>query len=95
MTTCTHRDMIHLPKPAEGAKAGAVCPACIEAGTEWVHLRQCMTCGAVGCCDSSPERHARHHAEGEDHPIVTSMEPGETWVYCFEDDTLVRLAARG
>jgi uncharacterized UBP type Zn finger protein len=54
--------------------------------SSWVHLRRCMHCGHVGCCDSSPNRHARPHWKAEDHPIVSSAQPGETWVYCFEDD---------
>ena len=88
--TCTHRHMIVLDLPAEADKDGAACPSCVAIGSRWVHLRQCRTCGQVGCCDSSPNRHARRHAEGEGHPIVTSMEPDERWTYCFADDEIVR-----
>ncbi len=55
-------------------------------GDSWVHLRVCLSCGHVGCCDSSPNRHARHHHEEEGHDVVRSAEPGESWVYCFEDE---------
>jgi hypothetical protein len=59
------------------------CEDCLAAGTTWVHLRLCLTCGHVGCCDSSPMRHARQHAFGIGHPIVQSFEPGEDWRWCY------------
>jgi uncharacterized UBP type Zn finger protein len=62
-----------------------VCDQCVEAGDTWVHLRACLVCGRVGCCDVSKNRHARHHWENEGHPLITSVEPGESWRYCFED----------
>ena len=90
---CTHRDQIKLDLPTEEQKVGAVCEECAKIGGTWVHLRMCMTCGKVGCCDSSPHRHARAHAEetgeAEGHPIITSFEPGERWRFCFIDDKLV------
>jgi Zn-finger in ubiquitin-hydrolases and other protein len=55
------------------------------AGTPWLHLRICLECGHVGCCDSSPERHASRHAGTSGHPIMRSLEPGEDWSWCFED----------
>ena len=58
-------------------------------GDEWVHLRLCMSCGHVGCCDDSKNRHARSHAGTGSHPIVRSFEPGERWLYCFIDDEVV------
>jgi hypothetical protein len=58
-------------------------------GSAWVHLRLCLTCGHVGCCDSSPLRHARGHAYGIGHPIVQSFEPGENWRWCYVDETYV------
>jgi uncharacterized UBP type Zn finger protein len=54
-----------------------------------VHLRLCLTCGHVGCCDSSPHRHARHHAHAQAHPIVRSFEPGEDWRWCYVDEAFV------
>ncbi|SEM07829.1 Kef-type potassium/proton antiporter, CPA2 family [Blastococcus sp. DSM 46786] len=65
------------------------CVGCLREGTEWVHLRTCLSCGYVGCCDSSPRRHARLHAAADDHPLVASAEPGESWAYCFVDDVTV------
>ncbi len=67
------------------------CVDCLRQGTSWVHLRICLSCGHVGCCDSSPYRHARAHAHAhaDDHPLITSAEPGETWAYCFLDDITV------
>lgn len=64
----------------------AACLPCLRAGMQWVHLRICLGCGAVGCCDSSPGRHARAHHEDTEHPLAASLEPGETWAYCFLDD---------
>ena len=65
------------------------CADCRREGLDWVHLRICLGCGHVGCCDSSPGRHARAHHERSDHPLMASLEPGETWGYCFLDDTTV------
>jgi monovalent cation:H+ antiporter-2, CPA2 family len=59
----------------------------------WVHLRICLSCGHVGCCDSSPNRHARVHAGADDHPIAAGFEPGDRWAYCFLDDTTMTQAA--
>jgi uncharacterized UBP type Zn finger protein len=65
------------------------CEECLRIGSSWVHLRLCLTCGHVGCCDSSPNRHARKHFQAEGHPIVRSFEPGEDWRWCFIDETEV------
>ncbi len=65
------------------------CEECLVAGTSWVHLRLCLTCGHVGCCDSSPMRHARLHAQDIDHPIVRSMEPHEHWRWCYVHEAFV------
>ena len=85
----THTDMIEIERPGEADKAGAVCEECSKIGGQWVHLRMCMTCGKIGCCDSSPNRHARAHAAEAAHPIVTSYEPRERWRYCFVDDVVL------
>jgi uncharacterized UBP type Zn finger protein len=82
MAVCSHLDQARvtkLPEPIEG------CEECLRSGSSWVHLRMCMTCGRVGCCDSSPNRHASRHALQESHPIVRSAEPGEDWSWCFVD----------
>jgi CPA1 family monovalent cation:H+ antiporter len=65
------------------------CEDCLAAGGRWVHLRMCLSCGKVGCCDSSPSKHASAHAAHEQHPVVRSFEPGETWRWCFVDQHTV------
>jgi hypothetical protein len=65
------------------------CEECLQTGSPWVHLRLCLTCGHVGCCDSSPNRHARWHAGLVAHPIVQSFEPGENWRWCYVDENFV------
>jgi ubiquitin-hydrolase Zn-finger-containing protein len=80
---CSHLDSIELfdlPEPVAG------CEDCLAIGAKWVHLRMCQTCGHIGCCDSSPNRHASAHARGQSHPIVRSAEPGEEWSWCYVDD---------
>ncbi|HZB33395.1 MAG TPA: UBP-type zinc finger domain-containing protein [Streptosporangiaceae bacterium] len=87
MTPCPH--VVDLPvadpKPAEPDG----CAECLAGGLRWVHLRICLTCGNVACCDSSPGRHAAAHADTSGHPIIRSYEPGEDWRWCFVDETLV------
>lgn len=62
------------------------CEECEKAGTRWVHLRLCLTCGHVGCCDSSPGRHATRHYHATTHPVIASFEPGERWAWCYVDE---------
>ncbi len=81
---CTHGTMSRPVLPMAWG-----CVECLRQGTSWVHLRICLTCGHVGCCDSSPHRHARAHSGADGHPLITSAEPGETWAYCFSDDVTV------
>jgi hypothetical protein len=81
--SCTHLDQIEvreLPTQIAG------CEECLKVGDRWLHLRMCMTCGKIGCCDSSPNKHASKHARAEGHPIIRSAEPGEDWSYCFIDE---------
>jgi uncharacterized UBP type Zn finger protein len=80
---CSHLDQIEITQLPERI---AGCEECLRIGARWVHLRMCESCGKIGCCDSSPNRHARKHAGEADHPIVRSAEPGEDWSYCFVDD---------
>ena len=61
------------------------CEECLKSGGEWVHLRMCLVCGEVGCCDQSPGTHATAHFNESGHPIMRSIEPGESWVWCFPD----------
>jgi hypothetical protein len=63
-----------------------VCEECIKTGDEWVHLRMCQTCGVTLCCDASPNQHMTKHARHTSHPVITSAEPGEQWMYCYKDD---------
>lgn len=81
---CTHRDAI-----LEVAPGAAGCLECLQTGDTWVHLRLCLTCGHVGCCDDSKNRHARKHAAASGHPIIRSFEPGEDWMWCFVDEMYV------
>lgn len=66
-----------------------VCAECVEIGSYWLHLRVCLTCGHVGCCDSSPSQHARRHYEGIGHAIIASYEPDEIWRYCYADGLML------
>jgi CPA2 family monovalent cation:H+ antiporter-2 len=84
---CTHLDQVRAVRP----RTPGVCEDCVRSGSRWVHLRLCMTCGHVGCCDSSPNRHARQHYHETNHPIVQSAEPGEDWGWCFVDQIEVTL----
>ena len=62
------------------------CEDCLRIGGRWVHLRMCRTCGHVGCCDDSPNKHATGHYHSVGHPLIQSYEPGEDWVWCYEDE---------
>ena len=78
---CEHLDKIHPGPPrTEG------CEECLRTGSPWVHLRLCLSCGHVGCCDSSPGRHATRHFHQTKHPVAASFEPGERWAWCFVDE---------
>ena len=81
---CTHLRYIRPVVPNSNR-----CEACVAMGSGWVHLRMCTTCGLVGCCDSSPNRHASAHAHLVGHPIVQSIEPGENWRWCYVDEEYV------
>jgi hypothetical protein len=83
MTACAHLDHINvldLPQEIAG------CAECLAMGSRWVHLRMCQTCGKMGCCDSSPNRHASRHARETGHAIARSAEPGEEWSWCYVDE---------
>ena len=84
MQSCTHLDRINEVEPsAQG------CEDCLRIGGTWVHLRECLSCGHVGCCDSSKNKHATKHFHETEHPIVRSFEPGEGWRWCYVDEVLV------
>ena len=83
MASCSHLDQItvtQLPPSCDG------CEDCLREGSSWLHLRICLSCGHVGCCDSSPERLASRHAADAGHPLIRSLQPGEEWSWCFEDE---------
>jgi hypothetical protein len=83
MANCTHLDHVlvtELPESVDG------CVDCLAMGGQWLHLRICLECGHVGCCDDSPNRHATAHANASSHPIIRSLEPGEQWCWCFVDE---------
>jgi ubiquitin-hydrolase Zn-finger-containing protein len=88
MAACEHveevqHDLSAGPEP--------VCEECARAGEEsWVSLRQCMTCGHVGCCDSSPGQHATAHHHDTSHPMVRTLQPGQDWVWCYVDEKTMR-----
>ncbi|MEU5306667.1 UBP-type zinc finger domain-containing protein [Streptomyces noursei] len=82
MPTCSHLDRI-APVAATASSEG--CQECLRSGDDWVHLRRCLTCGHIGCCDSSRNRHASRHYESTRHPVVVSHQPDENWGWCFPD----------
>lgn len=81
VTECPHLDQIRVVTPSADG-----CEECLRMGDTWVSLRLCRTCGHVGCCDSSKNKHATKHFHATGHPIIQSFEPGESWGYCYVDD---------
>jgi hypothetical protein len=79
---CAHLRAVKTVKRARAHE----CEECVNIGSSWVHLRTCQTCGITRCCDDSPNRHASRHAREAGHPVISSAEPGERWLYCFLDD---------
>ena len=80
--TCEHLDSVKDVKPSANG-----CEDCLRSGNSWVHLRICMSCGHVGCCDNSPNRHATAHWHSNaEHPIIRSFEPGDNWWWCYSDN---------
>jgi uncharacterized UBP type Zn finger protein len=80
---CSHLDMVtvtELPTSVDG------CEDCLRTGDVWLHLRICLTCGHVGCCDDSPNMHASKHAGASEHPLIRSLERGEDWSWCYVDE---------
>lgn len=82
MAACSHISAIARVKSPKRHE----CEECVKTGSRWVHLRVCQECGVTLCCDSSPNRHARKHAQASGHPVIASGEAGERWLYCFTDD---------
>ena len=78
---CSHTNTIRDVRPSSPG-----CQECLTMGDRWLHLRMCLECGQVGCCDDSKNKHATKHFNGTQHPIITSREPGEAWKYCYVDE---------
>lgn len=78
---CTHLDQIKITHTEKN-----FCDDCVKTGDSWVHLRLCLSCGHVDCCDSSPNRHATRHFQTTKHPLIRSAEPGEAWIWCYVDE---------
>jgi len=81
MAACSHLNQIRDVTPSSKG-----CEDCLKIGASWVHLRLCLECGHVGCCDESPNRHATKHFHNTKHPIIRSFEPGEAWRWCYADE---------
>lgn len=88
--TCEHVAGIRpvAPRTPDG------CEECLAMGSSWVHLRLCLTCGHVGCCDNSPNRHATKHFNEAGHPVIQSFEPGEDWLWCYLDELIMEQGPR-
>ena len=87
MPQCHHLDQIQNVQ----AKTSG-CEECLRTGDSWIHLRLCLECGHVGCCDSSKNKHATKHFHHTTHPIMRSIEPGEMWGYCYVDELMLELS---
>jgi uncharacterized UBP type Zn finger protein len=83
-SSCKHMNEIEAVTPHTQG-----CEECLKSGDVWFHLRLCLSCGHVGCCDSSPNRHATAHFHSTHHPVVQSFQPDEDWMYCYEDDIVM------
>jgi uncharacterized UBP type Zn finger protein len=83
-TICRHLDQIQQVSPRTQG-----CEECLKTGSRWVQLRMCLTCGHVGCCDSSPGRHATTHFRQTQHALMQSAEPGQSWRWCYVDEQMV------
>lgn len=83
-STCKHIESVEDVAPHTKG-----CEECLAMGDTWIHLRLCMTCGHVGCCDSSKNKHATKHYRATQHPVIKSFERGEYWGYCYADDIFV------
>jgi uncharacterized UBP type Zn finger protein len=86
-TACSHLDAILDVSPSANG-----CEDCLQTGDTWVHLRLCLVCGHVGCCDISKNRHATKHFRATQHPLIQSFEPGENWLWCYVDELFLERA---
>ena len=86
---CSHLDTIRAVTPSARG-----CEECLKTGSKWLHLRLCRTCGHVGCCDDSPNRHATRHFHASRHPIIEAYDPPEGWGWCYVDEVMFDLGCR-
>ena len=80
----------HLRDARPHASTSKGCEECLKIGAQWVHLRECLTCGHVGCCDSSPNTHATKHYHATHHPVMQSAQPDESWLWCYVDEEMAQ-----
>lgn len=85
---CSHLDLIQVTQP-DLAAGTLVCEVCVELGDTWPNLRMCLVCGYIGCCDTSKNKHMIQHVREIGHPLVRSIEPGEAWIWCYEDKSFL------
>jgi len=88
--SCTHLNHVRT----DAARTPEGCEECLAIGSDWVHLRLCLECGHVGCCDQSPNKHATKHFHSTKHPVMRSFEPGEDWGWCYVDELFIEPAPR-
>ncbi len=89
MQKCSHLDQVEVLEVPGGVEG---CEECLKTGGWWVHLRLCLSCGHVGCCDNSPSKHATRHFRSSHDPVIQSYEPGEDWAWCYVDDLFIEPA---
>ncbi|HXT38025.1 MAG TPA: UBP-type zinc finger domain-containing protein [Chloroflexota bacterium] len=80
---------VHWSEVREVTPSAPGCEECLQTGDSWVHLRMCLICGHVGCCDSSKNTHATKHFHATQHPIMQSVEPGDHWAWCYVDEIML------
>jgi thioredoxin reductase (NADPH) len=88
---CTDLTRFVRPRSEPVTPSSLGCQECLARGDGWVHLRLCMTCGHVGCCDDSPNHHATRHFHATKHPVIKSFEPGEDWAWCYVHEEMVEV----
>jgi thioredoxin reductase (NADPH) len=86
---CKHLNAVSKPRSHPVNPSSLGCQECLDAGDRWVHLRLCLSCGHVGCCDSSKNKHATRHFRATEHPVMKSFEPGENWAWCYLDEEML------
>jgi uncharacterized UBP type Zn finger protein len=89
MAVCSHLDQIQVRDVPDEVPG---CEECLKTGDRWVHLRQCLVCGKIGCCDNSPNHHATAHFEETGHPLIQSAEKSEEWSWCYLDERMFVLS---